>query len=51
MEDLKELKVKNWEETAKDRRTWLRRRNPTKGFIARWWRWNFEWAQWSEKGE
>jgi len=22
MEDLKKLKVKNWEETAKDRRTW-----------------------------
>jgi len=22
MEDLKELKVKNWKETAKDRRTW-----------------------------
>ena len=22
MEDLKKLKVKNWKETAKDRRTW-----------------------------
>jgi hypothetical protein len=22
MEDLKELKVRNWKETAKDRRTW-----------------------------
>ena len=34
MEDLKKLKIKNWRETAKDRRTgeiWLRRQKPTKG--------------------
>jgi len=38
MEDLKKLKVKNWKETAKDRRTgesWLRRRKPTKGYSAK----------------
>ena len=34
MEDLKKLKVKNWRETAKDRRTWrdlAERAKPTKG--------------------
>jgi len=38
MEDLKKLKVKNWEEIAKDRRTgrdWLRRRKLTKGYSAK----------------
>jgi len=41
MEDLKKLEVKNWKETAKDRRTWLRRRKPTNGYSAkrRWWWW------------
>ena len=34
MEDLKKLKVKNWKETAKDRRTWrdlTEKANPHKG--------------------
>jgi hypothetical protein len=38
MEDLKKLKIKNWKETAKDRKfgeTWLRRRKPTKGCSAK----------------
>ena len=39
MEDLKKMKVRNWKETAKDRRTWretwLRGRNPTKGCSAK----------------
>jgi hypothetical protein len=37
VEDLKNLKIKNWKETAKDRKTWrdwLRRRKPTKGCSA-----------------
>jgi len=33
MEDLKKLKVKDWKETAKDRRNW-RRRKSTKGCSA-----------------
>jgi hypothetical protein len=39
MEDLKKLKIKNWKEKAKDRRTWregLRRWKPTKGCSAKW---------------
>jgi hypothetical protein len=38
MEDLKKLKVKNWKEAAKDRRTWrdfVVRRKPTKGCSAK----------------
>jgi len=38
MEDLKKLKVKNWKETANDRRTWrdrLRRRKSTKGYSSK----------------
>jgi len=38
MEDIKNLKVKNWKEIAKDEEigeTWLRRRKPTKGYSAR----------------
>jgi hypothetical protein len=39
MEDLKKLRVKNWKETAKDRRTWretwLRRQKLTKGCSAK----------------
>jgi len=35
MEDLKKLKVKNWKEAAKDRRTWMRRQKPTKGCSAK----------------
>ena len=39
MEDLKRLKVKNWKETAKDKKTggetWLRKRKPTKGCSAK----------------
>ena len=40
MEDFIKVKIKkNWKERAKDRRTWLRRRNPTKGCSAKWWWW------------
>jgi hypothetical protein len=39
MEDLKKLKVKNWKETAKDRRTWRdlaeKAKKPTKGCSAK----------------
>jgi len=39
MEDVKKLKLKNWKERAKDRRTgerWLRRGKPTNGCSAKW---------------
>ena len=42
MEDLKKLKVKNWKEAAKDRRTWrdlAEKAKPHKGFSAKWWWW------------
>jgi hypothetical protein len=38
MEDLKKLKVKNWNETTKDRRTWrhlAEMAKPHKGFSAK----------------
>jgi hypothetical protein len=38
MKNLKKLKVKNWKETAKDRRTWrdlAEKRKPTKGCSAK----------------
>jgi hypothetical protein len=37
MEDLKELKVKNWKETGIEEleETWLRRQKPTKGCSAK----------------
>jgi hypothetical protein len=38
MEDFKKLKIKNWKETAKDRKlgeTWLRRRKARKGCSAK----------------
>jgi hypothetical protein len=38
VEDFKKLKIKNWKETAKDRKTWrdrLRGRKPAKGSSAK----------------
>ena len=38
MEDLKKLRIKNWKETAKDRRTWrdlAEKAKPTKGCSAK----------------